>query len=207
MSKAEQFWDKQAERFAQEGDGEDTTFNTAVATSKKYLGESDVVLDFGCAAGALTFAIADHVHRVEGIDISSKMIALARQKADERQTANVHFAQATIFNTPFPEGSFDVVLAFNILHLLEDAQSTVQKINHLLKPDGLFISTTPCLGEKRGITSAVLSLMGKVGVAPQITKFKTAELENLVSSSGFKIVETAVLSASYSETLVVTRKN
>ncbi len=206
MSKAEQFWDKQAERFAQEGDGEDTTLNTAVALTQKYLKETHIVLDFGCAAGALAFAIADHVHRVEGIDISSKMIALARQKADERQIANAHFAQATIFNTPFPEESFDVVLAFNILHLLEDTQSAVRKINQLLKPDGLFISITPCLGEKRTITTAILSLMGKVGAAPQITKFSTAELGNLIGSSGFQISETKILSPEFSETFVTARK-
>jgi len=206
MSKSEQFWDKQADRFAQEDDGDDSTFKTAVTHAQKYLQNSDVVLDYGCAAGTLAFAIAEKVQQVEGIDISSKMIAHAQQKAAAQQIANVHFAQATIFNTPSANESFDVVLAFNILHLLEDVHSAVQKINHLLKSDGLFISTTPCLGEKRTIASVILSFMSKTGLAPKITKFKTIELENVVSSSRFEIVETQGLSSEFSETFIVARK-
>lgn len=206
MSKSEQFWDKQAERFAQEGDGDDATFNTAVALSQKYLNQSDIVLDFGCATGSLAFAIAGQVQTVEGVDISSKMIAFAQQKAAQRQLANVHFAQATILNMPYAAESFDVILAFNVLHLLEEAQSALRSMNQLLKPDGLFISTTPCLGEKGVLFTAVFSLMSKTGLAPQITKFKSAELQNLISSNGFQIEERKIVSPEYSETLLVARK-
>ncbi len=206
MNKSEKFWDKQASSFDPEGDGQDPTFVTAVAITKKYLRESDVVLDYGCATGALTFAIADLVQTVEGIDISSKMIALAQRNADAQQIANTRFTQATIFNTLHQDGSFDLVLAFNILHLLENAQSAMQKIHQLLKPEGLFISTTPCLGEKRAVFSAFLSLMSKTGMFPRITKFKSTELKNLISSAGFQIEETEILSSDYSETFIVARQ-
>ena len=206
MSKSEKFWDKQAERFAQEGDGDDVTLNTAVSLTQKYLKQSDVVLDFGCATGALTFTIAGQVQLVEGVDISSKMIALAQQKATERQLANVHFTQGTIVNMPYPDESFDVVLAFNVLHLVEEAQSALRKMNQLLKPGGLFISATPCLGEKGGLFTAVFSLMSKTGLAPQITKFKSAELQNLVRSNSFQIEEMKILAPEYAETLLVARK-
>jgi 2-polyprenyl-3-methyl-5-hydroxy-6-metoxy-1,4-benzoquinol methylase len=208
MSKAEKFWDRQANSYDQEGDnnGGDSTFTQAVAITQKYLKETDVVLDYGCATGSLSFAITDLVQAVEGIDISAKMIARARQKAKTQQIANVRFEQTTIFETSYAKESFDVVLAFNVLHLLEDAHSAVQKINHLLKPDGLFISTTPCLGEKRTITSVVLTLMSKTGLVPRISKFKSAELERFVDNNGFQIVMTKILSSDFSETLIVARK-
>ena len=54
---------------------------------------------------------------VHGIDTSAKMIDLAKKKAREREVANVHFAQKTIFDEELGRESFDMILAFNILHL------------------------------------------------------------------------------------------
>jgi 2-polyprenyl-3-methyl-5-hydroxy-6-metoxy-1,4-benzoquinol methylase len=41
-----------------------------------------------------------------------------------------------------------VILAFHVLHLLEDTQEVVQRMHELLKPGGLFVSATACMGEK-----------------------------------------------------------
>lgn len=206
MNKSEKFWDRQANSFAQEGDGDDSTFNKALTITKKYLKDSDVVLDYGCATGKLAFTISDLVQAVEGVDISSKMIVLAQQGANERQITNTNFAQSTIFNAPYPNEAFDAVLAFNILHLLDDAQSDIQKISQLLKSGGFFISTTPCLGEKRAFFWTALSILSKTGLVPKTTKFKTAELEDVVGGGGFQIVETEILSPEYSENFIVARK-
>jgi 2-polyprenyl-3-methyl-5-hydroxy-6-metoxy-1,4-benzoquinol methylase len=53
------------------------------------------------------------VKKVHGIDISSKMIEIAKRKTIERKTPNLDFAQGTIFDERLEKGSFDVILAFN----------------------------------------------------------------------------------------------
>jgi SAM-dependent methyltransferase len=85
--------------------------------------------------------------------------------------------------------SFDVILAFNILHLLRDLPQVTQRINDLLRPGGLFISSTPCLGGKWAPLNVFLLLLSKVGLVPYLTPFKPAELEDLVVDGGFQIVE------------------
>lgn len=56
------------------------------------------------------------------------MIDVAKRKAGERKIKNINFAQSTIFYKRFKKESFDVVLAFNILHLLEEIQEAMQRI-------------------------------------------------------------------------------
>lgn len=57
------------------------------------------------------------------------------------------FTKATLFDESLERESFDAVLAFNIFHLLEGAPKALRRIDELLKPGGLLMSVTPCLGE------------------------------------------------------------
>ena len=86
---------------------------------------------------------------IHGIDISPNMIAGAQRREDLKKTGNATFAQATIFDPALQPGSYDVVLAFATFHLLEDAESVLERIGELLRHGGMLISVTPCpLGQK-----------------------------------------------------------
>jgi 2-polyprenyl-3-methyl-5-hydroxy-6-metoxy-1,4-benzoquinol methylase len=148
MSQAEKFWDKISKNYDKSESQFEPIHRKVVENSKKYLNGSDIVLDYGCATGTKAFALAGNVKKIQGIDISSKMIEAAKRKAVERRIDNVDFAHATLFDERYKRESFDVILAFNILHALEDNRQAMQRITELLKPGGLFISTTPCLKEK-----------------------------------------------------------
>jgi ubiquinone/menaquinone biosynthesis C-methylase UbiE len=165
-----------------------------IENTKKYLKASDVVLDYGCATGTKALELAGKVKKIYAIDISSKMIELAKRKLVESKIENVNFEKATIFDNRFKTESFDVITAFNILHLLEDSRQDLQRITDLLKPGGLFISTTPCLGEKMSrrdkfVFSLVVLLM-KIRLFPYIERFKFSEIEDLIAHGNLQIVET-----------------
>jgi hypothetical protein len=55
------------------------------------------------------------------------MIATAQEAAEAREVATVSFARATIFDESLERESFEVVLAFNIFHLLEDAPGALRR--------------------------------------------------------------------------------
>ena len=71
------------------------------------------------------------------------MIEIAREKAAVAKVENVIFEQTDIFDSEFAKESYDVILAFNMLHTVASPQDVVLRINELLKPEGLFISVTP----------------------------------------------------------------
>ena len=122
------------------------------------------------------------------------MIEAAQRKATERQIEKVDFEQSTIFDEKLKNESFDVVLAWGILHLIDDRQNVIKRINELLKPGGLLISATECLGEKKSAITSLLSLLMKIGIFPIALKFFTvSELEDTITRANFQIVQAEIM--------------
>ena len=206
MGKAEKFWDKQADKYVKTEKKYEQNYIKTVANTKKYLNTSDIVLDYGCGTGLITNELACNVKEIHASDISARMIEVAKLEASKRGIYNIDYAQATIFDDRYYRESFDTVMTFNVLHLLEDAQEVMSRINELLKPGGTFISTTACLGQKRSILSILILLLTKIRVTPYVKHFKISELEALISNGNFQIVETETLSHSPVNHFVVAKK-
>lgn len=189
IDKSESFWDKSAKGYDKEEMKDKEGRTKILEKTKKYLHKEDCVLDFGCATGLLANEIAGHVKMIYGMDISSKMINIARDKANKEGIQNVEFRHTTIFDPSYKKEDFDVILGMYVLHLVEDIPSVLKRIQELLKPGGLFISVTPCLG-KRSLTGISLSLISKIGLIPNLRTYNLPELEALINNSEFKILET-----------------
>ena len=121
------------------------------------------------------------------------MIELARQRNE-----GIRFEQASIFDI---KGSFDVVLAYNVLHVVEDAESVAARIEEILKDGGRFVSVTPCMQEQ-GALRAVAFLMGALRIL-QVRSFSIEELRAIIGAR-FGIVEIQNLSPHH--VLIVARK-
>src|SRR3954466_7456377 len=72
-------------------------------------GRSSRVLDLACGTGDIAFALADRGADVVGLDVTFRMIELARAKAAARPAAGRRFLTADMMALPFADGSFDVV--------------------------------------------------------------------------------------------------
>jgi ubiquinone/menaquinone biosynthesis C-methylase UbiE len=101
------------------------------------------VLDAGCGTGlmALRLAARHPACTVLGVDISYKMIAVARRDAEE-QGLPVDLRVGSILDLPYPGGAFDLVIT-NIMyhHLdLEEKRQAVNEIARVLKPGGRYLS-------------------------------------------------------------------
>jgi 2-polyprenyl-3-methyl-5-hydroxy-6-metoxy-1,4-benzoquinol methylase len=116
------------------------------------------------------------------------MIDAAKTKADERKIENIDFRQTAIFDESYKRESFDVILAFNILHFFEDTLKVIQRINELLKPGGLIIIVTGCMGEKTFLNTLQFLLFSpliNLGIVPYMRFFKMSELKDSISNGNF----------------------
>lgn len=107
--------------------------------------------------------------------------------------------------------SYDVVLAFNLLHLIEDLDGALAQIAALVKPGGLFISKTICkpterLSWKLRLMLVALPVMQLIGKAPDVQLRPIEAHEEAVERAGFEILERANYPASPPSRFLVARK-
>ena len=185
----EKFWNLIASKYAASPIPNRPAYEIKIQKIKTYLTPENVVLDIGCGTGTQCGDIADKVKQVTGIDISRKLLAIAQQRMAERKLHNVEFLQTSLFDERFQPGSFDMVMAFHVLHFFEDIDAVFKRIHDLLKPGGMFISETACLGEKNKIMGKVLRVAGHLGFLPLINLLTTKQLEKALEKNGFTIVD------------------
>ncbi|MBS9716062.1 class I SAM-dependent methyltransferase [Pseudohalocynthiibacter aestuariivivens] len=206
MSKEARFWDKVAKKYAKSPIKNVEAYNQTMERTKAHLTKVDAVLEVGCGTGSTALLLAHSAKQITASDISGTMIKIATQKATEQQIENVSFVRSSALNEAMEPESFDVVLAFNLLHLLEDLPTTVHRMNTLLKTGGIFISKTVCLAEKGWHIRVIIRLMRIFGFAPYVGFLKAKELENLIAREGFEVLETGSYPASPPSRFIVARK-
>ncbi len=186
MHKDEKFWDRIASKF-DKIEANDIAYKIFIEKARGYLKADDTVLDFGCGTGLICNKISENVGFIQAIDISTKMIDICKFKALEHKIKNINFERITIFDEKFKAGSFDAIIAFNIFHLLEEPQKYFQRINQILKPGGLIISSTPCMSEAL-LLNSVLKVSSFIGLTPKLNSFTSSEMEHLLLNESFKTV-------------------
>lgn len=202
-----QFWDRVARRYAARPIGNVAAYETTLARTRAYLNEAERVLELGCGTGSTALLLAPDVGHLTASDLSGEMIAIANEKLADFEGGNLEFRQSDVFDAGFAPGSFDAVLAFNFLHLLDDMNPTLARVQAILKPGGVFISKTICLGRHawhfRALI-AVLRLLGKV--PPDLHFLDPDDVQGAVRAAGFVIEETGDYPARPRAHLIVARK-
>ncbi len=95
------------------------------------------MLDLGCGYGwHCIYALEHGAAAVTGVDISEKMLAVARK---ETGAGNVSYIHAAMEDVDFPDGSFDVVLSSLALHYVASFTDMARKIYRWLAPGGDFV--------------------------------------------------------------------
>ncbi len=146
MSRDRKFWDDIAETYAKKPVENVPAYERKLGITKERLRPEHRLLDLGCGTGSLALELAPHVAHVDSVDVSSAMIDIARNKAAKSGTENVTFHVGTLEEQAFEAQAYDVVCAYNILHLVDDRTGTLARLHRLLKPGGCLVSSTVCLG-------------------------------------------------------------
>ena len=185
------FWDRIARKYAADAIADLAGYERTLERTRHYLKAGDAVLEFGCGTGTTALKLAPFVARVVATDISSEMIAIAREKAAAEGCANAAFEVARADAGDKLDGTFDVALGFSVLHLVAARDAVLRNLYRLLKPGGLFISKTPCLAQMGLAVRLGVPVMQAFGKAPYVTFFSDAELEREITAANFEIVERA----------------
>ncbi len=187
MNQPTKFWDKIAERYSKQPIADQAAYEKKLQVTQQYFHPEMEVLEFGCGTGSTAIIHAPYVKHIRAIDISSKMIEIAQSKADAENIKNITFEQLTIEELSVSDCTFDMVLGLSILHLLSNKEEVIAKVHKILKPGGLFVTSTTCLGDTMKWFKIIAPIGNFFGLIPLVKIFTVKELENSLINGGFTI--------------------
>lgn len=167
-----------------------SSYEKKLAATRAHFAPDMRIVEFGCGTGSTALAHAPYVAHIHATDISPAMLAIAREKAKAAGIENVAFETAAIETLDAPDGSYDMALGLSILHLLRDRGLTMRKVHQMLKPGGLFVSSTLCLRDSYFRFTAPVLLAGRaIGKLPYIGVMRETDLKAEIAAAGFEIIE------------------
>ena len=185
----EKFWDRIAARYSRQPLADEAAYEKKLQKTREYFTPESEVFEFGCGTGSTAINHAPWVKSLLAIDVSTKMIEIARAKSREQALDNVSFQVASIDDFEAANESYDVVMAHSILHLLKDKDRAIAKTHAMLKPGGIFVSSTFCMGDHfvTRLIRSIVSMFSMVGLLPYVNEASSEELVNSIEEAGFDI--------------------
>ena len=145
----------------------------------------DRVLEIAAGTGVVTDALARRARRVIATDYAPAMVSVLSERCKALGLSNVEVEQADLFALRFETGTFDSVVAANVLHLVPDPSAALTELRRVLRPGGTLVVPTFCHGE--GLVAAGLSRMLGLTGFPIHTRFTARAFRAAVVEAGLLI--------------------
>ena len=98
------------------------------------------VLDVACGAGYGTNILAQVAAEATGLDIDAAAVRKAKRKY---RRSNIKFVAGDCYDMPFEAGSFDVVVANEMIEHIDDHDRFIDEVKRVLRPGGSLLVSTP----------------------------------------------------------------
>lgn len=183
------FWNRHAAKYAKSPIPNEAVYEQKLAMTQEYFTQESVVLEIGCGTGTTALHHAPFVKHIDAWDISDKMLDIARAKQQTKGIENIDFQCAPTEQLSLPAQHYDVAMAHSLLHLLNDKEATMRAVHRALKPGGIFVSSTACLGNSMNWLKIITRPMQLLGFWPDVSFFSSRELEQSIIECGFEIEE------------------
>jgi len=188
MIKSDKFWDKVAAKYAKKPVPDEDAYKKKLSETQSFFSPDMRILEFGCGTGTTAIHHAPHVQHIDAVDVSENMINIGRAKALNAKIENINFALGTLHDFKADPESMDAVLGLNVVHLLPNRAAILTEVARILKPGGLFVSSTGCLGNSYLRFIKLMTPIGKLlGLMPDIFMITEEQLATEIRNSGFSI--------------------
>lgn len=171
------FWDKIAWLYDFAESMNTRSYKDMLAGIKSVVPKGANVLDCAAGTGELSIAAAEKAGRVLCTDISLPMLERARKKSAKKGIKNISFGERDIFSLPDEDNTYDVSMAGNVLHLLEEPEKAVKELCRVTKRDGRVILPT-FMAKNSNPLIKIYTLLGYRAFASYTMESYTKMLEN-----------------------------
>ena len=192
MREPKDFWDKNAGRYDRFMRKDRAAYDEMYELIQPIV-RHKTVLELATGTGLIAKHIVNAAAHIEATDASAEMIAEAKRV---NQSAKLHFSVQDMFHLPYTEGSFDVIIVANALHIVPQPEKALVEIRRVLKDDGVLIAPT--------FTHAGNSFRGKVKAFfmklagfPLHSRWTSEEYLRFLRQNGWTVRKSVVLKASF----------
>jgi ubiquinone/menaquinone biosynthesis C-methylase UbiE len=121
---------------------------TEALLAEAHLAPGERVLNVGCGTGGFEARVlaGRPEQPLTGVDLSEKMIALAREKT--HRAPNARFVQADAHDLPFADASFDAVVSASVLHYLAAPAAALGEMRRVARPGGRVVVLDWCRDDR-----------------------------------------------------------
>jgi ubiquinone/menaquinone biosynthesis C-methylase UbiE len=142
--------------------------------------EDSEVLEIACGTGRFTVMLAERGADIVGIDISGPMLQQGRSKARAAGVADhLEFLRGDAGRLPFPDDSFDSVLAMRFFHLADSPASFLSEMKRVARERVVFDTFNNF--STRSIYNWLLPMGSRL--------YSRSEVEGLLDRSGLELVD------------------
>lgn len=166
-------------------------YERMIGLIRENIPRDSVVLDIGTGSGVIPLRIFDIVQRIEAVDLSEKMIEVAREKAMKQSAGNITFHVGDSGILPFDDGTFDAVIASNLLHIVPEPVKVLAEARRVLKDSGVLIAPTYVHGES--LKSRTISFILRLKGHRLYSKFNSSSLKHCIESNRFTVTSQILL--------------
>jgi 2-polyprenyl-3-methyl-5-hydroxy-6-metoxy-1,4-benzoquinol methylase len=97
------------------------------------------ILDIGCGDGSVTIPLLTPANRLTLLDLSDKMLAIARTKVPANLLDRVKFVNENVIEAPLTPQSFDLIVCVGVLAHVDSPEALISRICELLTPGGTIV--------------------------------------------------------------------
>ena len=188
MTNSQKYWDKTAEKYAKSPVSDKKTYQRKIEETQEYLKPHMHIVEFGCGTGTTAVSHAPHVAHIDAIDVSENMLQIGRGKAADANVENITFSLGTLADLNAESASRDAVLGLNVIHLIEDRKALFEEVARIIKPGGIFVTSTVCLGGSNlRFLAWLIPITKLIGLTPDLYVLSEEELAAEVTAHGFSI--------------------
>jgi ubiquinone/menaquinone biosynthesis C-methylase UbiE len=192
MRNSQSFWDKNAGRYDRFMRKDAAAYERLYELLRPVV-RHRTVLELATGTGLIAKNIVNSTAHIEATDASPEMIAEA--KRDNRST-KLHFSVQDMFRLPYADGSFDVIIVANALHIVPEPEKALSEIRRVLKDDGVLAAPTFTHADN-AFFGRVKAFFMKLAGFPLHSKWTSREYLAFLRENGWTVRKSAVLTASF----------
>ncbi len=142
-----------------------------------------LALDLATGTGHTAHALAPHVRRVVGLDLTPEMLAHVGLPP---QAPAILLCQGDAHRLPFPDGRFDLVVCRRAAHHFADLPSALEEIRRLLPPGGRLVIDDRSVPEDPGI-DRLMNRLDRLHDPSHVRQAPPSEWVGLLEGAGFEV--------------------